>query len=496
LKSTKRKLKVLLINLPLREQYPPYNLPYGMGYVAKFLIKAGHKVELFDVDDLRLNREQVLTKLKQYKCDVIGTGGIITVYKYLKWLMPHLRELHPKAKIVIGGSLSTSSPEATLKYLKPDFIVVGEGEITTPELMDNINRSEKQLEKIEGIGFLRKGKPFLTKTRPMIKELDKVGYPDWNLFSIENKLRIRNKSMPLITERGCPFHCRYCYHQFGFKHRRISMEITIREMKYFKKKYNVTKFTFDDNLFVFDKAELRKMIRLLKKNKLKITFETSMRASLVTEELMQLLKEAGCVGLNFGFESGSRKVLNSMAKATTVAQMDNAVRILRKMKLKLHPTFMIGYPGETIEDIDQTIEFCKRNGILAKPFFTTPYPGTPLFFDIKDKIKDMDKFLTSLGDARDLVINISELSNKELIKQRRRVVEETEKAYLKHHKLLGLLFSPLRLLNIEVGFAVQEFVENSFGTFLKSSFKILLSYISGNRIVPATDDGYNKTYNN
>ena len=219
-----------------------------------------------------------------------------------------------------------------------------------------------------------------------------------------------------------------------------------------------------------------------------------MPASLVTNELIKLLKEAGCTCLNFGFESGSQRVLDLMNKMTKVEQMDKAIEIMEKNKMRYFGTFIIGYPGETKEDIDQTIAFCKKHAHLAKPFFATPYPGTPLFNQIKHKIKNMDKFLESLGDARDLAINISEFSTKELLRQRRRVVEETEKAYLKKHRVLGFIFSPLKLLNIEVGFAVSAFLNMSFLSFMKMSATTAWGYIKGKKIVPLSDEGYNKTF--
>ena len=106
----------------------------------------------------------------------------------------------------------------------------------------------------------------------------------------------------------------------------------------------------------------------------------------------------------------------------------------------------------------------------------------------------MDTFVESLGDARDLVINISEFSDKELLRQRRRVTEATEKAYLKKHRILGLIFSPLKLLNVEVGFAVSSFINTPFIPWLKTSMKIAFGYLKGQKVVPLSDEGYNKNY--
>jgi len=491
-------MKILLINPPLREQYPPQSFPYGLGYVSKYLLKAGHQVDVLDIDTRRYGRERVLEELKKHDCDVIGTGGLVTVYRYLKWLVPNLRKIHPNKKIIVGGSLATSAPEDTLKGLDIDFIVLGEGERTGPELVNYLDKQKRprvdELKKIKGIGFKYKGKIIITESRELIENLDEVGSPVWELFDTEKLIKkYMHNNMEIFTERGCPFNCNFCYHQFGYRPRKRSTENFVKEMKFLNKKYGVKHFTFGDNLTFLNTNDVLKFTKALKKYKLNITYDISMRASLVNEEIIKLLKKSSCIMMNFGFESGSQKVLNLMNKQTTVEQMDNAIRILEKCQMPYFGTFIIGYPGETKEDIDKTIEFCKRHGILAKPFFATPYPGTPLFYQIRHKIKDMDKFLQALGDARDLSINISEFSTKELIRQRRRVAEEAEKEFLKKHRILGFLFSPLRLLNIEVGFAVNAFLTTPFPVFVKSSAKIGFNYLKGKTIVPLTDEGYDKT---
>jgi anaerobic magnesium-protoporphyrin IX monomethyl ester cyclase len=491
-------MRILLINPPLREQYPPNSFPYGLAYVARYLLKAGHDVKVLDIDTRRYSRERVAEELKKYDCDVIGTGGIITVYKYLKWLIPEVRKAHPKAKIIVGGTLATSVPEVVLNNLDIDFIVIGEGEITAPNLVNYLEKRKNpkvsELKKIKGIGFKHNNQVIITEPQELIDNLDKLDAPALDLFDTRKIIDYLGGKMEILTERGCPFRCDFCYHQFGYKSRRRSMEAVVKEMKFLSKKYNLTDFTLPDNLFVFNKNEVIKLIELLKKNKLNITFDASMRASLVTEELIQLLKKAGCTSLCFGFESGSQKVLNLMNKATTVEQMDRAIAIMEKNKMRYFGTFIIGYPGETKEDIDKTIEFCVRHVHLAKPFFATPYPGTPLFERIKHRIKDMDKFVESLGDARDLVINISNFSDKELLRQRRRVAEKTEKAYLKKHRVLGFIFSPLKLLNIETGFVVYTFLHTPFIPWIKTSSKIAFGYLKGQKVVPLSDEGYNKTF--
>ena len=260
-------MKVLLINPPLREQYPPESFPYGLAYVAKYLIKAGHQVEILDIDSYRYDREEVVRQLDKYKCDLIGTGGMVTVYKYLKWLVPVLRNKFPHIKIMVGGSLATSSPEETLEYLKVDFVVIGEGEVTAPELVNYLQEHKKpkveDLKKIKGIGFKHNGKLIFTQPRELIENLDEVGFPDWNLFAVEKVLHNRDNVFSILTERGSTFRCNFCYHQFGYRSRRRSMDNVVKEMKFLNKKYGIEYFSIADNLFVYNTREVTQLINAL-----------------------------------------------------------------------------------------------------------------------------------------------------------------------------------------------------------------------------------------
>ena len=143
------------------------------------------------------------------------------------------------------------------------------------------------------------------------------------------------------------------------------------------------------------------------------------RVDNITEEYVEQLTKGGCLGIGFGFESGSPKILNNMNKKTTIEQGINAMRILDRFDIYATGTFILGYPGENWGTVKETKEFCKKIGVQQHFFFATPYPGTQLWEDVKDNIGDEESFIKKLGDADDFLINLSELSDEELFEAKK-----------------------------------------------------------------------------
>src|ERR1035437_1011596 len=145
-------MKVLLINPPIRENAKPINFPIGLGIIASVLLENGHEVEVLDINALRLSQDQVISYLKKYSPDLIGIGGLITTYKYLKWIIPEIKSIFPNLKIIVGGGVVTENPEILLKATVADYAVIAEGEITIVELLDALI-SNTDLSEVKGLAF-------------------------------------------------------------------------------------------------------------------------------------------------------------------------------------------------------------------------------------------------------------------------------------------------------------------------------------------------------
>lgn len=460
-------MKILLINPPIRENAEPINFPIGLGIIASVLLENGYEVEIFDINALRLSKDQVILNLKKFTPDLIGIGGLITTYKYLKWIIPEIRSLFPDTKIIVGGGVVTENPEILLKATVADYAVIAEGEITIIELLDAIT-TNKDLSAVNGLAYKNdEGNIIVNPKRELIKNLDDVPLPAYQLFPMDIYLRNQSHSrilgpqpeMNIITSRGCPFNCNYCYHIFSKGVRYRSIEGVIDEIKFFIKDYNVHSFIFIDETFTINSKRVIAFCEALKREEIKITWSCYARVSLVEKNLLKLMKETGCYRIGFGIESGSQKILDLMNKGETVEQAERAIKMVRKAGMICGTTFMCGYIGETKETMRETVSFCKKHLITTSFFFTTPYPGTQIYSLVEDKVllkyNNLDNFLETLGDVSDFVVNLTDFSDTELIQLRDQMNRDVQRIpfiqkpryYYHLYQQLGISLFYKRMMN-------------------------------------------------
>lgn len=444
-------MKILLINPPIREWAKPNCFPLGLGYIASILLQEGCEVEVLDINAYRWSKEDVDKRIKNISYDLVGIGGIITTYKYVKWLVNMLKKYHPEKKVLVGGSVGTSIPKTMLERNPVDIICIGEGEETVKELV-NVLKNNDDLSTVKGIwfkdddGLIHTGEP-----REPINDLDNLPFPAWDLFPMDIYIRNpvgapnRNKwfngsstedtplSMNLYATRGCPYQCIYCYHDFmGQKYRYRSSNSVITEIKHLYTHYDVNYFHFVDDEFVMKKNFVYQFCERIKdlQKELgeRITWGCTGRVNLMTEELITTMADAGCVLIGYGIESGSQKMLNIMKKKVTVEQAKQAVRLTQEYLGWADCSFMIGIPGETKESIQETIDFCKQLNLIPEViFFATPYPGTELYKMAiqQGKIKDEEAYVMSSGEQGEKIsVNFTDFSDDELKKIKEDMVIE------------------------------------------------------------------------
>ncbi|GAI79109.1 unnamed protein product, partial [marine sediment metagenome] len=314
--------------------------------------------------EFALSKQEVEKRIREISYHLVGIGGIITTYKYVKWLINVLNKYHPEKKIIVGGSVGASIPRTMLERNPVDIVCVGEGEETVRELV-NVLQNNGDLSTVKGIWFKgNDGSIYRNELREPINDLDKLPFPAWDLFPMDIYLKNpvgapnRNKwidgsfaeetplSMNLSATRGCPYQCIYCYHDFmGQKYRYRSPDNIISEIKYLYAHYEVKYFHFIDDEFVLKKNFVyqfcQKIKHLQKELGERITWGCSGRANLMTEELIATMAEAGCVLIGYGIESGSQKMLNIMKKKVLVEQAKQAVRLTQQYLGWADCSFMI-----------------------------------------------------------------------------------------------------------------------------------------------------------
>lgn len=385
-------MEIILINPRLRAWSPNIWVPLGLTYIAAALEKEGHKIDIIDMNEKKLNDEDLIAMLKK-DADVVGITGMITEYQKILAIVDIAKNGFLDRPVILGGPIATTIPQELLKQSKADFIVMGEGETTTPALVQAIEHGS-DISEIRGIAY-KKGEQILINepTIPIVN-LDAIPFPARHLldmskylknhfelfgFDIEGYGKIRSTN--LISSRGCPYNCTFCFKDmWGYKWRGRSAENIIAEIEILNEKYNVNGFHFTDDTFVLDKKRVFEFASLLKKSGLDVIWGCNGRVNLMQQDMLKAMRDAGCVSIAYGVESGNQLILDSMKKGITLIQTKNAVRWTKELGIKVSGYFMMGMLGETKETIIDTINFAKELDLDFYGFsIATPLPGTELY---------------------------------------------------------------------------------------------------------------------
>jgi radical SAM superfamily enzyme YgiQ (UPF0313 family) len=379
----------------IMKPYPPLGLLYVSGYLKSKNISN----DVFDTtfSNQTTQLEFILEKKPKVICIYTNLMTKIEVIKLMKILKT---ETYNFPKIVLGGPDVTYNVE---NYLKAgaDFLVIGEGEETTFELYQAIiNNSE--IHQINGIAFLENNQVIQTDARTKFKELNELPLPNREAISMQKYLETWKKnhgksSMTISTQRGCPYTCKWCSTAvYGQSYRRRPAHLVVEEMKMLKEKYNPDAIWFVDDVFTVSHKWLTEFHSEIIKQNAIIPFECITRAERLNDEILQLLKEIGCFRIWIGAESGSQKIIDLMDRRVNINHVKKMIQDTNAIGIKTGTFVMVGYPEETIEDIDKTIRYLKE----AKPTeytITIAYPikGTSLYKEIENKITNKLDWETS-----------------------------------------------------------------------------------------------------
>lgn len=398
MKVSMQKYKICLVN-PLKQNNPA--LCFGIGYLASYLMKYGkHKYEIKIADENP--GKNALKIIEDFKPDFVGITATTVQYPRAMEIATLIKAHNRSIPIVIGGVHVSALPERTLRESNFDIGVIGEGEETFLELVDYCidcggTPTIEGLRKIRGLAFKDQGKIAVNEPRPLIENVDTIPFPARELFDMDFYLRPRLlirgywplRTTNIFTSLGCPNDCTYCGSKVIHKRRfrPHSPEYVISEISELVEKYRVEGLYFHDDLFIANKKRVETICRLLIERKLadKIIWACQGRANLISDndlELLRLMKKAGCIQLEYGFESGSDHALGLLKNNVTVAQNQKAIDITKKVGLRIFGNFMLGMQGETEQDMSRTRDFILKNIDNLDHFqsyITTPYPGTKLW---------------------------------------------------------------------------------------------------------------------
>ena len=374
--------------------------PLGLMSIATYL-RQNFRDDCLDIKIIDVNFDDILSEIKKNRFDILGLGAMTIEYKKAILLAQEIKKIRPNLPIIIGGVHISTLP-SSLHHIF-DFGVIGEGEETLLEILKLYHKEKslpiKKIKKIKGLVIREKNKLIVTTERPLIEPLDKL--PVINRRQINKKYFAFyplatwgefGREFPILTSRGCPYHCTFCStRQFWKKVRYHSIDHVIKDIKDLIENYGVTHIIIWDDLFTIDIKRLKEMARRFEEEGInkKVKFNCQTRANLINEEMCQVLKSLNVRIVMFGFESGSDKTLNLLKAGTVkVSQNKKAIKLCVKNGFKVQGSVIFGVPGETVKEMKKTIDFLKfalKSGAERLwSFVLTPFPAT-IIWDIAKK---------------------------------------------------------------------------------------------------------------
>jgi len=392
-------MRILLI-FP-RFKYISGQPPLGIASIYSYLKykKPDLDIQIFDGTFSKGRSRFFFNIIQKTHFDIIGFSVMNTMVKDTELLANGVRRISPTSKIIVGGPQVTIDPEYFLKLNIADIAIIGEGESTFLELIEN----EIKPFGIKGTMYIKDKKIFKEPEREMLPDIDKLPITNRKIFDMQSYMDIWNsmdvvrdnlKGTSLIISRGCLYQCSFCQPTlrkiFGNYVRRYSAERVIEELESLKVNFGIDSFMFEDDIFMMDKKWTKNMCELMIERKLNLIWCCNMRADLCDKAILKKMYDAGLRKINIGIESASQEILDKvLKKRITIKQVEVAIKTAKSLGIFIQGYFMIGHPTETRKDIIKTIKFARHLDIDEVSFsITTPLPGTYLYEVDKSLIND------------------------------------------------------------------------------------------------------------
>jgi anaerobic magnesium-protoporphyrin IX monomethyl ester cyclase len=442
--------RILLIKPPVADN--PRNIEYdnppmGLLYLASYLRRQNSSRQ-FKVIDMVLERkkaEDITALLNEFKPDICGITCLTVASRNAVSVADHIKKWNKKCPVVFGGPHASFMPEKTIEYDSVDYCIVGEGEQTFSELVTALENNTPT-EHINGIGFRKETEVQLNPPPPFL-DIDELPWPAYDLLpvskyhqstSITQIGRVKyDEYMTMLTSRACPYGCIYCHNLFGKKFRGRDPESVVEEMVMLNRDYGIREFHMVDDCFNLKKDRALKICELIQKRLpgIAIAFPNGLRSDILDWEMLCALKNAGMYLFAAAIESASPEIQKVIKKNLNLDKAFKAIEDATKLGIIVHGFFMMGFPGETEEQLKMTIEFARKSSLNTAGFFAvTIYPRTELYEIARASgiipHEDFDQY-----SYHNTNLNLTDVSLKKLKTMRR-------DAYRKFY------FDPVRLYNI------------------------------------------------
>jgi len=423
-----KKLRVFLASLGRRTvNLPNSTPPMGILCLAAYL-RSRLDLDLLLMDQRVENAsvESVVRRAADFRADVVGLSVLTSFASLLGPLTQGLRAALPEAFIVVGGPHVSAFQEGALAGNVADAAVPGEGESALEQVI-RARQEGADLTSIPGL-LWRNGGGAITRNPgsiPLIEELDALPFPAYDLLDVSRYWALPpmmqlppHKYVSLFSSRGCPCRCIYCHRVFGKRFRALSPERLVAEIEHYAKVLGVSDIEFLDDIFNFDPKRVLAICDLIAKRnlKLRINFPNAMRTDVLTEEVIDALVGAGLYHSAFALESGSPRIQQFMGKHLNIDKFLQGVQWATDRGVFAHGFTMLGFPTETAEDMQATLDVACNSRLHTATFFTViPFPNTDLYAYVAknapDKLKGLNYDDSEYSGSR---INLSEVADEVL----------------------------------------------------------------------------------
>ncbi len=417
-------MKILLIQPPIRDFYRTSlrTQPIGLAYLAASLKNQGHEVEILDgqtekkksipipaelfylkdvypFDDrspfklysgyyhFGMDRADIRKRVQDSKADVFGISSSFTPYHGEAMAIAQIiKEWDSRKPVVMGGAHVSCDPEGVLRSPFVNYVILGEGEIRFPLLLEQIEKGKPEnIEKIDGIGYRTDGEIQINPLQNFIQDLDSLPHPARELLNLDRYRMRKKRSTMIITSRGCPHGCAYCsaHLLMGTSFRTRTPEAILKEMMECWKQWGIEAFDIEDDNFTFEQKRAKQIMNLIievfGESKIELSAMNGISFASLDGELLKLMKRAGFHIINLSYVSTDPLTKERMGRPKTTTEFDKILEKAEQVSLNVIAYAILGMPGQTIGEMVDTLIYLMGKRVLIGPSIYYPTPGTPLF---------------------------------------------------------------------------------------------------------------------
>jgi radical SAM superfamily enzyme YgiQ (UPF0313 family) len=431
----------LKLDLPNCSEPKEFHMPYGLATITELMQKWKIECDCFDTY-IRGNTNSFLKYYSMHNHDVLLFSGIIGnyAYEYYEHIFSQIKKINQDCTIILGGPITSIYPEILLRSVPVDIIVIGEGEETFGELVENDFAIDERLFSIDGIGFRYNSDFVVTNPRKALKSplenfsctplYSNPGFESLLKNYIETQTKKR-RGWDITATRGCIGDCSFCRRIFDKPIRSFSTEYIVDKMEYIKERFGIQRFNFLDENFATKRKNIESFLELIEERNLDVEWRIRCRIDNIPVNMLDRMRQLGLYGVMLGLESGSQLVLDHFNKNVVLNNYKDDIRELAKYGL-LYASFIIGSEVESEETIKENINLIKELKLKRNEMvicFLSVIPGTKMFEKLYQKgiVKDKLMYIKNyIGDFENLEMNISNMSNERILSAKEEMLRAGE----------------------------------------------------------------------